>query len=323
MIILPTDSSVRNNNKKEYYDEFGNKYIDILKRVSINPEKNIGRMDKISLMTEDASLGRNIYKECAIGPITKNHKRVEGPVIDFSNYTYSLVDRQSGSYVQSGGYCPYPNDPNVFMCHGYSNELHPEMAIIGDENTKKRISPSLDYNGFSIDMMDNEIKSFENVYQLPYTETYGLLNSFFSIWSLGYPIECYIVIDSSRKQFNIPGIKYLLGIDNDSVRKIYITLLEEMGLVCEYLFRILEKERKHLIIKAFIYPFGSVIRIYNSDANNSERFDNYVSNQINSVMKNIRADGLKYIGSESLYILENCSLREPVEHALDNCDMLY
>jgi hypothetical protein len=72
MIILPTDSSVKNNNKKEYYDEFGNKYIDILKRVSINPEKNIGCMDKISLMTEGVSLGRNIYKECAIGPIAKN-----------------------------------------------------------------------------------------------------------------------------------------------------------------------------------------------------------------------------------------------------------
>jgi hypothetical protein len=326
MIILPAECNSEENTKKEYYDEFGNKFVDIFKKVSINPTTNIGRMDKIALMIENTSLDqyayKRLYKECAIGPILKTYKKADGPVIDFNSYTYSLLDKHDGAYIQSGGYCPYPNDPNVYMCHGYSNELFPEIAEIEDNTAKKRISPSLGYSGFSLDTMDNEIQSFENIYQLPYTETFGLLSAFFSALSLGYPIQCYILIDSVRKQFNIPGIKYLLGIEDDFMRKIYITLVHEMGLICDYLFRILEKEKSELIIKVFIYPFGSLIRIHNCD-NNVERFNNYMSNQIHSVMKNLRADGLKYIESESLNILQNCSLNEPIEQALDNCDTLY
>jgi hypothetical protein len=324
MIILPTDCSLPNAGREnEYYDEVGNKYVDIYKRISINPITNIGRMDKVSIMSEDPVFSPNIYKESAIGPIEKGYKEMEGPFIDFRNYSYSVIDKKTGKYIQSGGYCPYPDDSEIYMCHGYCNELFPEYIDINNDSYKKRNSPILGDVAYSLSMMDNEIISYENFYQLPYTETFGFLSSFFTVWTLGYPIECYVIIDSKRKKFNIPKIKYLNGIDNEAMKNLYIILVSEVGIICDYLFRVLEHEKSHLLIEAFLYPFGSVLKLYNYNRGLSERFNNYMPGQIQTVMKNMRADGLKYIESESLDILEKTTMGEPIGNALDNCDMLY
>jgi hypothetical protein len=324
MIILPADISLPGTGgEKEYYDEFGNRFVDIYKRISINPNNNIGRMDKVAVMSEDPAFGPNIYKESAIGPIEKSYKGIEGPVINFRNYSYSLVDKTTGKYLQSGGYCPCPVDPGIYMCHGYSNELDPEYIGINNEGYKKKSSPVLNDIPYSINMMDNEILSFENIYQLPYSETFGFLSSFFNAWTLGYPIECFIIIDSKRKKFNIPKIKYLNGIDKEAMKNLYIILISEVDVVCNYLFRVLERERAQLLIETFLHPFGSVMKIYNCNRGTSEKFNNYMPGQINDVMKNMRADGLKYIESESLNLLGNMSIGEPIEQALDNCDILY
>jgi hypothetical protein len=324
MIITPADDSViklGRNSEKEYYDEFGNRYKNILNRISINPDNKVARYEKIALMKEDTFPNTCIYKECAVGPILKTPERNKREAVYFNNYTYSVVDRATGAYIQSGGFCPYPDDENpaAYMCYGENNQLSPESMEIDNENCSKRVNRSLEDSKFSLNTIDSEVCLFENQYQLPYMDTVGFLDTFFSTWTFTYPLDSYILIDSLRKEFNVPIIKYMPGISREAIRNIYITLITEVGAACEYLFRVLEGEKRRLAIKVFLHPFGSVIRIHDYDRKIMDRFNNYNSTQIQSVMKSIRAGGvLGYISSEGLDILESCHIYKPVEQALEN-----
>jgi hypothetical protein len=324
MIITTKDESVMKldgRNGKEYYDEFGNRYKNILNRLSINPDNKIARYEKLALMREDSFPNTCIYKECAVGPILKTPERNKREAVYFNNFTYSVVDRATGEYIQSGGFCPYPDDENpaAYMCYGENNQLSPESIELDDINFTKRVNKSLEDTKFSLSTIDAEVNLFENQYQLPYMDTIGFLDTFFSTWTFTYPVDCCILIDSLRKEFNVPSIKYMLGISKEAIRNIYITLITEVGAACEYLFRILEAERRRLAIKVFLHPFGSVIRIHDYDREIIDRFNNYNSTQVQSVMKNIRAGGvLGYITSEGLNILECCHIYKPIEQAFEN-----
>jgi hypothetical protein len=85
----------------------------------------------------------------------------------------------------------------------------------------------------------------------------------------------------------------------------------------------MEKERRNINLIIFLHPFGSVIRIYDKNYHLSDLFYNHHSTQVQSVLKNIKTDGLKYIESEGLGLLQESVLHEPVEQALECCDTLY
>jgi hypothetical protein len=326
MFIKPSCSSVQSPHPDTpyYYDEFGNKYHDLIRRVSMNPNTNTGRLKKISIMyNEDNKSYPNIYKESAIGYIEKLKNK---NVIRFDNYAYTVTDINNGKYIQSGGFsnCPSEiNDCDPCVYYGFMNQLVPSHVNIDDDSYKKIFVPSLENLEFTSFMIDSEVCQYENTYQLPYTETLGLLNSFFSTWTYAYPFECAICIDTKRKCFNVPKIVYLPYIAKDDIRCIYINFIHEVNTICHYLSSIMEKEKRIFNIIVFLHPFGSVIRLNDKKYCQNESFYNHHSTQVQSIMKNVKTEGLRYIRSEGLGLLKSSTLNTPVDQALECCDILY
>jgi hypothetical protein len=308
-----------------YYDEVGNKYHDVIRRISINPESQTARLERISLMYTDDASPPFIYKECGVGPIETVKKSDKGD-IKFKNYSYSVNDINEGCYVQSGGYSFYPSenpDCDSYVYYGYMNHLVPSSINVEDESYKKITMPSLASANFTLSRINDEVAGFENLYQLPYTETLGLLNSFFSTWTYSYPFECYVYIDTKKKCFNIPKIIYLPYIGKDDIGSLYAKFIQEVSSVCMYLSHIIEKENQAFNIIIFLHPFGSVVRIIDKYRCLKELFFSHHSTQVQNIMKNVKAGGLKYIGSEGLGLLEESVLNKPVDHALTCCDAIY
>jgi hypothetical protein len=324
MFIKPCAATMPKNTGNEYYDEFGNRYKDIIKRLSYNEEDKIARFEKIAFIYEDDIMSEpRLYKECAVGPI-KTHKEEE--YVKFRNYTYSITDINSGKYLSSGGFCDYPSENekcDSYVIYGYMNMLVPNNIMMKDESIKKIPSPSfksIDFTPFTINC---EANYFESKYQLPYTDTFGLLSSFFSTWTYSYPFECYVHIDVKRKCFNIPKISYLPYIEKEAIKEIYANFINEVSNISTFLCNVIIKERRDISIKIFLHPFGSVMKIFDNDYKRSETFYNHNSTQVQSIMKNVKLEGLKYIGSEGLGLLESSIYKEPVDQALECCDILY
>jgi hypothetical protein len=319
MIIMPITIKNKNNNK-EYSDEWGNIYKDIINRISINQEKSIGRLEKVSYVFSDDKENENvsIYKECAIGPIT--YKKNE-PMLYFDNYNYSMNELLDGRYIQSGGYSQYPGDYDSYVEYGYNDFIPTTSIPLNNDHFVKRTLPSLKFNPLTLGSIRDEIMAFENAYQLPYINTLGLLNVFFATWSYIYPIECSILIDSKMKKFNVPKIKYLEGPSVESVRYIYGNLIKDIDKLCNCLFDVLEKEKKVVKIFVFLHPFGAVMRVKDINRMSSERFDVYSSNQVEELIKNVWAGGLKYIGGDGINILKESYMKDAFQDALDCCDL--
>jgi hypothetical protein len=302
-----------------YCNEYGETCKDVIDRISVNPENGAGRYEKITIADDGMYL--NIYKECATGFI---HKNQEGePVLSVENYNYVTSDAEKGEYIQSGGVSQFLNagaEVDTYIDYGYHDFDTSSELPLSDEKHKKKVNPSLEFTGFTIDNLRAEVILFENNYQLPYTETLGFLSAFFSTWTYAYPLECYAVIDCERKLFNIPRIRYLPGIGRAHMRDIYCRLVKEAGRASEYIFRVLDKERRRLKILVFLHPFGSVIRLKDLDAAREERFSVYAPDQVQSFMKNAYTLGIKFLTGESLGILREGLNKDAVENALDCCD---
>jgi hypothetical protein len=304
-----------------YYDEFGNRYKDLVKRISINPSSTAGRIEKISLIYINDNNRPSLYKECGVGNIGEKKS-----VIELKNYAYSISNSSDGKYIQSGGFLDYLIDGqerNPSLYYGYMNQLSPYRININDDSYKTTIVPSIASSDFTPALIDNEVCGFENSYQLPYTDTLGLLNSFFLTWTYSYPFECYVYINTKKGVFNVPRITYLPHIDKDGIASIYADFIREVSNLCEYLSYIIKKERNYVNFMIFLHPFGSTVNIIDDNKRLRQLYHNHNSAQAQSIMKNVRADGLKYIGSDSLGLLEESVLCKPVDQALECCDVLY
>jgi hypothetical protein len=319
MIIKPglydTEGLSKN---REYLDEYGNICRDLLKRISFNSEGTAGRLETISRI-DDWSEGEYSYinKECAIGPVVL---RRDKPSLSLENYSYSTCEASEGRYFQGGGYAQYPGDVDSYVDYGYNYYNPLSMADIKQYNT--RIIPSIHYQAPSIDRMRGEINAYENLYQLPYIATLGLLNTFFASWSYSYPLECDIIIRSKEKKFNIPKILFMPGLREDSMKDLYCTLLTDVDRMCNYLFDVLEKEKKNLSIHTFLYPFGAVMTVKDNGKRSNEDFHIYNPNNVAEIMKNLVAGGMKYITSESSGILREGTFKKLYIDALESCDSL-
>jgi hypothetical protein len=325
MIIKPADIKVLpgNNTKREpYQDEFGNTCYDLVKRISINPETNAGRLEKITRHISDSHKDSFILKECATGPLFK-HERLAAPMLNLENYNYVTTEMRSGDYIQSGGYCQFPGFSEIdsYVDFGYNDFSNPTHIGLENPDYKKRINQSIEFTNFTYQHINAEVARYENTYQLPYTDTLGFLNAFFATWTFSYPIEGIITIDCVRRLFNIPKIKYLPGISESEMKSIYIHLIQEVGLLSEYLYRIVEKEKRRIELMIFLHPFGVVTRLRDIDMAYEEKFTEYNPNQAQTFIKNIRTDGIKYLLSESLDIMRRGLNGEAVGNALDCCDI--
>jgi hypothetical protein len=324
MIIKPAEiKDVPGNlpNTKPYEDECGNKCYDLVKRISINPETNSGRLEKITRHIDDFRKNSFIIKECATGPLFK-HSSVK-PMLNLENFNYVTTELRSGEYIQSGGYCQFPglSDIESYVDFGYNSFYYPNHLSLEDPNYKKRVNTSIEFTDFTYQHINAEVARYENLYQLPYTDTLGFLNAFFATWTFSYPLEGIITIDCVRRLFNIPKIKYLPGISESEMKSIYIHLIQEVGLLSEYLYRIVEKERRRIEVMIFLHPFGVVTRLRDIDMAYEEKFTEYNPNQAQTFIKNIRTDGIKYLSSESLDIMRRGINGEAVGNALDCCDI--
>jgi hypothetical protein len=234
-----------------------------------------------------------------------------------------MVDYLDGGYIQSGGYAQFPGDCDTFVSYGTLLELPIEKINLKNSNCKIRSLSSLEYTNLNLDLIDAEVIGFENAYQLPYTETIGLLNAFFSTWTYGYPFEAIVIIDTKRRSFNIPKIIYLPVITKDMMKQIYMKFVKETDSISNYIFRIMEKEKRELKFLIFFHPFGSIIKIKDLDRNTIENVKNYNSTQPHTFMKNIKTGGLKYVCGESFNLLREGELKEPVLQALECSDVFY
>jgi hypothetical protein len=319
MIIKPADAiAPLQSGANVYYNDSGIPCVDIIKRVSLNPETNVGRLEKITFGFDPHGY-HNVVKECATGPIENNKLLLE-------NYSYVTTDMDSGEYLQSGGYSQFPSfgDIDSYVDYGYNDvDVYPNLNLFGT-GFKKKINNTLEFTNFNMDNLNAEVILFENKYQLPYTETIGFLNAFFSTWTFSYPIECTIVIDCVRKLFNIPKVKYLPGINKEEMKMLYATLVTEVDLVSNYIFRVLERERRQLKkIIAFIHPFGTMIKLKDMNMATDEKYNIYNPCQVQTFMRNVKTDGLKYLSSESLGILREGVNGEAVKNALECCDIFF
>jgi hypothetical protein len=326
MIIAPFDKNmpIQNSNQKTY-DEWGNEFCPIISRISLSAINDLGKMDKISIVTDlNTPAYKNIIKESAIGTVIKCNDKA---VLNFDTYTYSTNDIYNGDYIQSGGYCEFLDDigsGGSFISYGNLDDLPAEYVLIDNAFFKKnKIVPYINYLRPTMNLLDAEVRVFEDEYQLPYTETIGLLDAFLTTWTYAYPFETIIIIDSQLKQFNIPKIKYLPIISTEMMKRIYIKFIKEVGLISEYIFRIMEHYKRKIKFRIFFHPFGSIIKIKDLDRHTVESIENYHSTQPHAFMKNIKNKGLKYFSEESFSILKNSELEEPIGQALECSDMLY
>jgi hypothetical protein len=325
MIIKPADIRAEQpavgNKIKPYYDEVGNKCYDLVKRILINPETNAGRMEKITRQIDEQGNYACILKECATGPLFK-HDLVD-PMLSLENFNYVTSEIHNGEYIQSGGYCQFPGYNNIdsYVEYGQNDFSIVCQISLKDPEYKKRVNSVIDFTSFTYQNIKAEVSRFENIYQLPYTDTIGFLNAFFSTWTFSYPIECIVNIDCIRKLYNIPKIKYLPGITESEMKYIYIHLIQEVSLLSEYLYRITEKERRRIKLMVFLHPFGVVTRLRDIDMAQEDKFIEYNPTQAQAFIKNIKTDGIKYISSEPLGIMLDGLNKEAVVNALDCCDI--
>jgi hypothetical protein len=324
MILKPIDRVKLTliDDDNTFYDEYGNQYFDIIRRISVNSEENIGRLERISLARSSFDPKFiNIFKESAIGNIINDTDY--GPELIFDNYVYSTSDICDGSYIQSGGYCSFPPEQGSFSAFGYLQDMPVERIQMNDESYKKRTLASLEHITLTVGLMDIESIEFENEYQLPYTETIGLLNIFFSTWTYGYPFETIVIIDCKRKGFNVPKIRYLPFIDKEHMKAIYITFIQEIDKISNYIFNITEREKRNIKFLVFLHPFGTMIKIKDLDRHTIENVKNYNADQPHTVMKNVITGGAKYVFGESFGLLSKGQLGEPVVQALECSDIFY
>jgi hypothetical protein len=315
------------NKIKPYYGECGEICYDLIHRISINPDKNVGRLEKITLATDEEDPENTyIVKECATGPMKYNKFILHGepaPSLRVENYTYVTTDID-GEYLQSGGLSQYPteNEIDSYVEYGFNDLDTANDFIVDEDYFKKKINKSIEFTNLTMNNIREEVLLYENKFQLPYTETIGFLDTFFSTWTFNYPFECYIIIDPARRIFNIPKIKYLPFIKAEEMKAIYSLLVMEVDRMSNYLFRVFERERRHLKIVVFLHPFGSVIKLIDMDMHREEKFNVYTTGQVQSLMKNVITDGVKYFGSESFGILRQGPKGEVMENALVCCDAL-
>jgi hypothetical protein len=323
MIIRPFEKKEKEAAKKNevYYDEFGNMNYDIFKRLVLSPRNRCGRMEKQTRVINHEDDTNVIFKECAVGSLETRNETTE---LSFNDYSCLVTDYESGEYIASGGWnpCPvYGHLRNPYIESGYLPFPIYGFVPIDDISWNRKINQKLNYYYFIESLIDSEINSYENILQLPYADTIGLVNAFCTTWTYTFPFEAFILIDSKRKQFNIPRLKSLPGTSNDILKKIYIKLLKDAGRLSEYLSYIINKERNYYIFRLFIHPFGSTIEISNPYIKECRYLNN--PDQVRSVIKNARAGGNKYSYSESLDILRNSGMAKgPVEDALECCDLI-
>jgi hypothetical protein len=303
---------------KKYVDEYGNVCKDILKRISLNSEGTVGRLETISIVNDWTDNAYNyVNKECAIGPVTIQDNR---PFLNLENYSYSTSESTEGRCFQGGGYTQYPGFADSYVDYGFN--FYTPRSTTPLDRYNKRVIPSIRYEEPSIDKMRGEVIAYENIYQLPYIETLGLLNTFLATWSFSYPIECDIVIRSKEKKFNIPRILFMPGLREDSMKELYCILLHDVDKMCNYLFNVLEKENRNLSIHAFLHPFGAVMKVKDNGRKAVEDFNIYNPNHVNEIMRNVVAGGINYLKSESSGIMREGNFKDLYEDALECCDSL-
>jgi hypothetical protein len=329
MIIKPIDNNlpiIGRTNTEYQFDEFGNKYYDIIRRISINSDITAGRLERISVVEEpDNHELVTIYKESGIGNIIPNHRNNNKLELVMDDYMYSALDYFSGDYLQSGGYCSFPLSDDSDSCVAYGDlyDMPLEKLLLEDKSYNKRTLNSLTHTRLTSDEMYDEVDIFENEYQLPYTETIGMLNVFFSSWTYGYPFEARIIIDCVKKLFNIPKINYLPIIGMNMIKDIYIKFIKEVDFISNYLFSITEQAKKNIKFLIFLYPFGSIIKIKDFDRNTIDNVKVYSPNQAHALMKNVNAGGIGYVAGDSLELLTRSQFKEPILQALECSDIFY
>jgi hypothetical protein len=328
MIIKPIDKNrdlpAIGRNIEYYHDEWGNEWFDIIRRISLNDDTTAGRMERISIVTTpDCPEYKFLYKESGIGFIKPNRYNNTELELIFDNYMSSSLDYLDGSYLNSGGYCSFPLDTDSFISFGDTYDMPFERVPLNDKSFTKRTLSSLEHTHLTGELMDVEVQIFEDEYQLPYTETIGLINTFFSTWGYGYPFETTIIIDCKRKEFNIPRITYLPIVSKDKIKNIYMKFIKEVGLISDYLFRLTEHEKRNIKFIVFFHPFGSIVKIKDLDRHTIDMVKNYNANQPHALMKNVYNGGLKYISGESFKLLRTGEFEEPIMNALECSDILY
>jgi hypothetical protein len=308
-----------------YYDEFGNQMQDIFKRLLISHPNKSGRMEKLTKVFNSEDGTDCLFKECGVGSIEVRNGENE---LSFEDYSCLVTERKTGDYIMNGGWTPRPLPTSNFSTDGITHlEVgyipYPVFCFAPLDSREWTIKEHKPFNApwFIDDLIDSEVNSYEMIFQLPYVDTIGLINSFFTTWTYTHPFEAYIIIDMKRKLFNVPKLRFHPGISKEVMTAIYIKLLTDIDILINYVYRVMEKEKSFYSIKVFLYPFGSIIRLHLEDYHEYKYLNS--PDQVKSIIKCVRAGGIRYFENEGLHILRGIGMdKTPIENALDCCDIL-
>ena len=128
------------------------------------------------------------------------------------------------------------------------------------------------------DFIRGAIYGTENTLQIDYGDLVGVLEMFFTQWSLSIPFVSRVIIDTERRIYNIPKFTYFQKIISEDVAlRLYATYAKELQVLCDFLFDLFNNAYKRKF-RIFIYtnPFVSIIKIKDIE-NENMTFDFNVS----------------------------------------------